>query len=491
MNKNCIREILRALAQPVTYLGVAMLVFIYCALAYLIIADRKTAYMTAERRAGNLVRVIDQSFSHIFMSVDASLLFLRELYQQNPLNFDLSAWIRDPSVKNALTFQFSLLDAKGRVVHTSYLKSVIGADRSDREYFRTQLNSTKDELFISEPLILRSSGRTAMILSRRVTAPDGTFVGIVSALVDPSQLAKQVGAIDLGHNGTFGLFNFDGFVLTRVVNGEVDWPNIGRKLAPSSGVLVRAEQAKSGNYWNGPSVIDNVSRLVSYRVLESFPLIAVVAISETEVYLLADENARIYWIIALLLTAAILVAIGIGAKRERRLIEATSQTKQAQEALARSNQELETRVAERTAELAREMRRREKAQMTLAQTQKLNAVGQLTAGIAHDFNNLLAVIRGGLEFVEGAAARGVTAEPELIEAALRATRRGKDLVQRLLAFSRQSPLKAEPTTIDQLVLDTLRLLQRTLGEEIDIVTRPKCDGGDGIALIATSWRTPC
>jgi CheY-like chemotaxis protein len=101
----------------------------------------------------------------------------------------------------------------------------------------------------------------------------------------------------------------------------------------------------------------------------------------------------------------------------------------------------------------------------------MDAVGQLTAGIAHDFNNLLAVINGGLEFVEESARRGLPAEPELIDAAQRAARRGRELVQRLLAFSRQAPLKAEPTVVDQLVLDTLRLLQRTLGEGVDIVTR--------------------
>ena len=145
--------------------------------------------------------------------------------------------------------------------------------------------------------------------------------------------------------------------------------------------------------------------------------------------------------------------------------------KRTEESLERANQELEARVSERTAELAAEMRRREDAQMTLSQMQKMEAVGQLTAGIAHDFNNLLAVIGGSLEFVDGAAARGLTADPELIDAALRATRRGRELVRRLLAFSRQSPLRAEATTIDQLVLDTLRLLQRTLGQGIDMVTQ--------------------
>ncbi len=144
--------------------------------------------------------------------------------------------------------------------------------------------------------------------------------------------------------------------------------------------------------------------------------------------------------------------------------------KQAEAALALVNQDLEARVAARTAELALEMRRREEAQSKLAHMQKMKAVGQLTAGMAHDFNNLLAVIRGSLEFVERAAARGLSAEPDLIDAAVRATRRGSELVQRLLAFSRQSPLRAEPTVIDQLVLDTLRLLQRTLGAQVDIVT---------------------
>ncbi len=151
-------------------------------------------------------------------------------------------------------------------------------------------------------------------------------------------------------------------------------------------------------------------------------------------------------------------------------IQDVTRRTQAEAALARANQELETRVAERTAELAREMRRREEAQMTLAQMQKMEAVGQLTAGIAHDFNNLLAVIGSGLECIERSAAQGLTAEPDLIDASLRATRRGRDLVHRLLAFARQSPLSAEPTSVNQLVLDTLRLLQRTLGEEIDIVT---------------------
>src|SRR5664279_881670 len=84
MSRDGVRGIFRALAQPVTYLGVVLLVASYCALAYLLINDRKEANDDAERHGANLVRIIDQSFTHIFKSIDASLLFLRKSYQQNP-----------------------------------------------------------------------------------------------------------------------------------------------------------------------------------------------------------------------------------------------------------------------------------------------------------------------------------------------------------------------------------------------------------------------
>jgi PAS domain S-box-containing protein len=161
------------------------------------------------------------------------------------------------------------------------------------------------------------------------------------------------------------------------------------------------------------------------------------------------------------------------ASRERLVIETNidiDARKQTEAELTRANMELEARVAERTADLAKEMRQREEAQQTLAQMQKMEAVGQLSAGMAHDFNNLLAVMMGSLEFIAAAAARGTTAEPELIEAALRSGRRGKELVQRLLSFARQMPIRPEPTPANQLILDTLRLLQRTLGASVAIET---------------------
>lgn len=209
VSRSGIREISRALAQPVTYLGIIMLVFIYCALTYLIIADRKMAEYDAGMRGDNLARVVEQSFSNIFKSVDASLLFLRKSYQQNPSTFNLEAWARDPLIRNELTFEFGMTDADGRVIASSVSKTTIGNDRSGHEVFLAQANSAEDKLIISRPLLSRSSGKREIFISRRIIAPDGTFGGVVVAYLDPGELVKNIGAPELGSDGSIALVGFD------------------------------------------------------------------------------------------------------------------------------------------------------------------------------------------------------------------------------------------------------------------------------------------
>ncbi len=107
----------------------------------------------------------------------------------------------------------------------------------------------------------------------------------------------------------------------------------------------------------------------------------------------------------------------------------------------------------------------------LRQAQKMEAVGQLTGGVAHDFNNLLGVIMGNAEIL---ADRVGETDPQL-GAILRATRRGAELTNRLLAFSRRQALAPRSIDLDELVLGMTDLLARTLGETI-LVTASKTPG---------------
>jgi CheY-like chemotaxis protein len=97
----------------------------------------------------------------------------------------------------------------------------------------------------------------------------------------------------------------------------------------------------------------------------------------------------------------------------------------------------------------------------------MEAVGQLTGGIAHDFNNILTVITGTIEILADA----VRGEPQLAAITRmidEAASRGADLTQHLLAFARKQPLEPRETDVNTLIIDTAKLLQRTLGEHVEI-----------------------
>jgi PAS domain S-box-containing protein len=107
------------------------------------------------------------------------------------------------------------------------------------------------------------------------------------------------------------------------------------------------------------------------------------------------------------------------------------------------------------------------AEERIRQSEKMEAVGQLTGGIAHDFNNILTVITGTIEIL----AQAVAKEPQLAAITKmidEAAARGADLTQHLLAFARRQPLQPREIDINALVIDTAKLLRPTLGEYIEI-----------------------
>jgi len=133
-----------------------------------------------------------------------------------------------------------------------------------------------------------------------------------------------------------------------------------------------------------------------------------------------------------------------------------TEAKQVEADLQRINDLLEERVQLAVAE-------RDQAQAALIQSQKLEALGQLTGGVAHDFNNLLTVIIGALDIVQRHPEdTGRTAR--LGKAALDAAQRGERLTRQLLAFSRRQPLRPVITDIDQLLRDSEALYRGAIGE---------------------------
>jgi len=107
------------------------------------------------------------------------------------------------------------------------------------------------------------------------------------------------------------------------------------------------------------------------------------------------------------------------------------------------------------------------SERTLREAQKMQAIGQLTGGVAHDFNNLLTVILGNLEAMQHILGPDHPATSR-IESAARGAERGASLTRHLLAFARRQPLEPKPLNLKRQFTDMTGLLQRTLGEHIDV-----------------------
>ena len=124
--------------------------------------------------------------------------------------------------------------------------------------------------------------------------------------------------------------------------------------------------------------------------------------------------------------------------------------------------ELRTKHAEQCVELDR-------TQSALRQSQKMEAIGQLTGGIAHDFNNLLTGIIGSIDLVKRRMTAGRLDDvPRFLDAASSAAHRAAGLTNRLLAFARRQSLDARPTDVNKLVANMEDLLHRTLGKEVSL-----------------------
>lgn len=144
------------------------------------------------------------------------------------------------------------------------------------------------------------------------------------------------------------------------------------------------------------------------------------------------------------------------------------------------NATLDQRVKDRTAELEasnlklkHEIEQRERAEAALLQSQKMEAVGQLTGGLAHDFNNLLTAVVGNLDLIRTRATDPRIARQA--EHAFKAAQRGSKLTAQLLAFSRTQKLATAPVDLNGAIGGMYELLNQTLGAAVTVVTKLQPD----------------
>ncbi len=320
---------IRAFAQPTTYLGAIMIAVVWGGISFLTNAAHDRAAADGLRQGNNLSHVFQEYVTRVIKGIDSELLVLRKVYAQNPDTFSFDTWMDGATAHDNLAVHFSITGPDG-VIKLSTLGPVAETvNISDKEAFRIHLKPHTDALYISEPAVGLLSGKPSIQLTRPLFGPDGSFAGVIGASLDVLQIERFYNSIDIGPASVIALIGTDGVIRARNGRDANAGDFVGQSVAERK-VFAALQQSPTGAYWNSTATMkfDRVRRLISYRLLDGLPLIAVVGLAEDDIFQEARLTARKYDLIGLLLTAIALIAIAIGVRRQLKLAATTAALEQ-------------------------------------------------------------------------------------------------------------------------------------------------------------------
>jgi signal transduction histidine kinase len=203
-------------------------------------------------------------------------MFVKHQYEQLGGKLDLASYGRQGIFLGTFFNLIGIIDADGWLIMSD--RPLPRSNLADREHFLVHVPADTGQLFMSKPVLGRSSGKWAVQFTRRINTPGGGFGGAVVTSLNPEYFNQFYKSIDTGENGVVALIGTDGIVRARSNSGK---SNIGQDLSGSR-LFEALKNGDNGNY-SATSSNDGIHRLYSFRKLPEYPLIVLVGISETTV----------------------------------------------------------------------------------------------------------------------------------------------------------------------------------------------------------------
>ncbi len=331
----------------------------------------------------------------------------------------------------------AMVDPQGRTRSLSHTFPLGPVFVSDREYFQV-LKERDVGIFISGAVIGRNSGVRQFNVARRRSGPggpDGAFNGTLVAAVKADYFNDFYNRVLSGGTESISIVRDDGTMLIR-------FPDMGDRtpvrLMTGNGLLHAAAAGQAEGFYRSVGQNDDVERLFAFKRVAPYPVYVAYGVPQSQIMAVWQRNMMLYAAFALPATLALAGISWLALRRAQS--EATARRRWAQE-----------------------VRNRESLEAALRQSQKLEALGQLTGGVAHDFNNLLTAALANLHLM----ARHLPEDgARYMDGTRAALERAKTLTGQLLAFSRQEAVN--PKVVD--LTDSLRkmsdLLERSIRADI-------------------------
>ena len=209
---------LRRLQRGVTLLGAVVILAFAGSSAYDAWRSYRYALIATDREIGNMAKALAEQTAWTLRTVDLLLLDTARWYENVPggtpaATVDAALAARVAGVTPVS--QMMIVAADGQQVHRARVLPAPLLNVADRSYFAVQRDSAADQLFISEPLVARTDGRTAVVLSRRLEDSSHRFTGVVTARVDLDDLSQLYRAVNVDGGTAIALIQDDGTLLAR------------------------------------------------------------------------------------------------------------------------------------------------------------------------------------------------------------------------------------------------------------------------------------
>lgn len=402
--------------------GVAALLWllVLALVVSLLLHERRVQLERAEGTARALTLLMQAHTEGTFGAVDLVLSGVVDAYEA------LQPATDDPRFRGLLRDRLSeipsvraiyIVGADGYVRNHTDFPDTPRTPLADREYFRRYLEDPGLQHRVSPPVYSRSGLGWFNAVTRRIVV-DGRFAGVAVAAVVPTHFETLYRAMELGPGQTIELFYED---LTRVARYPADDSKIGRKAIPAEvfGAAVQGDGTIA--------VRDDLFhvRMTSFRRLRNAPFI--VTLTQAPPSLLAAWRIEVLGAaIAMAALTSLLVALVVQLRRKRQIAA--------------------------------------RARHRLAQSERLEAVGQLTGGIAHDFANLLGIVRTNLAIVERLHPPDLRVRKAL-QTSERAVANARQLIEQLLLFARRGSLDVRPIDPNEALQRHLDMLRQAAGRQ--------------------------
>ena len=287
--------------------------FIYCISLLLVIwlitygmvsREYQETVREIEQNNDQLVRAYEEHVRGSLHAVEEQMLLIKEEYERAGVTPAIATIIRR-AAPNPLILQILVLNPAGKIV-TSVMPGAPDATFSDRSYFQAHIATDTHSTFISEPIVGRNTNKNAILLSRRLNAPDGSFAGVVVMAVESAYFSNYYQTMGFKAGQSLRIVGLDGIVRASWFQNDSE---VGSHLRQTDFWNTHRNENANGKFLSSGRSF-GTPRFLSYRTMPDYPLIVQVGIAAPTA--LTEYHTRRTYYLGAALVSSILVLLLTG-----------------------------------------------------------------------------------------------------------------------------------------------------------------------------------